>query len=136
MVEDVTADQCWAALQTDADARLVDVRTDAEWAFVGLPDLEQVGKRIVLIPWQVYPSMQQNAGFVDDLHRAGLAPDHRVYFLCRSGARSRSAAIAARNAGFTHVFNIADGFEGPPNEEGHRGAVAGWKFSGLPWQQR
>lgn len=135
MVEDKSSEQVWQALLQDKTAQLVDVRTDAEWNFVGLPDLSQAGKEPVLIPWQLYPAMQVNAAFPDHLRRAGLTPDHSLYFLCRSGARSRAAAEAAREAGFARVFNIADGFEGPPDGNGHRGEVAGWKAAGLPWRQ-
>jgi rhodanese-related sulfurtransferase len=136
MVENVAPTQTWEALQANENARLVDVRTDAEWNFVGVPDLNAVGKQTVLIPWQVYPTMQRNGGFEDDLKRAGLTPDHALYFICRSGARSMAAAQAALVAGFQHVFNVADGFEGPPDADGHRGGTAGWKADNLPWRQR
>ncbi|MDT7950662.1 MAG: rhodanese-like domain-containing protein [Acetobacteraceae bacterium] len=136
MVEDVSPRAVFEALRSDGQARLVDVRTDAEWNFVGLPDLGETGHDPVLIPWQVYPSMQVNGGFVDRLRQAGLTPENKLYFLCRSGARSLAAAQAAAAAGFAQVFNIADGFEGPPDENGHRGTVSGWKADALPWQQR
>jgi rhodanese-related sulfurtransferase len=136
MIENVAPIQTWEALRADSGARLVDVRTDAEWNFVGVPDLNAVGKQTVLIPWQIYPAMQRNGSFEDNLTQAGLTPDHTIYFICRSGARSMSAAEAARAAGFLHVYNVADGFEGPPDVQGHRGGTAGWKADGLPWRQR
>jgi rhodanese-related sulfurtransferase len=136
MVEDVPPKQAWDALTRDPNAQLVDVRTEAEWAFVGLPDLSDAGKQPVLIPWQTYPTMQVNAAFADHLQRAGLHPDQRLFFLCRSGARSLAAAEAAQAAGYPHSFNVSDGFEGPPDAEGHRGTVAGWKAEALPWRQR
>jgi rhodanese-related sulfurtransferase len=136
MVENVAPTQTWEALQTEATARLVDVRTDAEWNFVGVPDLGVTGKQAILIPWQVYPTMQRNQAFEDTLRQAGLTPDHSIYFICRSGARSLAAAEAARAAGFPNVFNVADGFEGPPDADGHRGVTAGWKADNLPWRQR
>jgi rhodanese-related sulfurtransferase len=136
MVEDIPPQQVWEALRTDPKAQLVDVRTDAEWNFVGLPDLSDAGKQPVLIPWQVYPTMQVNGTFMDQVRQAGLTPDNKLYFLCRSGARSRAAAAAAQQAGFPHAFNIADGFEGPPDAAGHRGSTSGWKASELPWRQR
>jgi rhodanese-related sulfurtransferase len=136
MVENVAPTQTWEALQADENAQLVDVRTDAEWNFVGVPDLNVVGKTTVLIPWQMYPTMQRNGRFEEDLTQAGLTADHTIYFICRSGARSMAAAEAAQAAGFTQVFNVADGFEGPPDVQGHRGRTAGWKAEGLPWRQR
>ena len=136
MVENVAPTETWEALNDDTSARLVDVRTDAEWNFVGVPDLSEAGKQTVLIPWQVYPTMQRNGGFEDDLKQAGLLPEHKIYFICRSGARSMAAAQAAAAAGFTRVYNVAEGFEGPPDPDGHRGTVSGWKAAGLPWRQR
>jgi rhodanese-related sulfurtransferase len=136
MVENVAPAQTWEALHADEDAQLVDVRTDVEWTFVGLPDLKAAGKQTLLIPWQVYPTMQLNGSFEENLRAAGLTAEHKIYFICRSGARSMAAAEAARSAGFPHVFNVADGFEGPPDVKGHRGTTAGWKADGLPWRQR
>jgi rhodanese-related sulfurtransferase len=136
MVENVAPTQTWEALQADENAQLVDVRTDVEWNFVGLPELSAAGKQPILVPWQVYPTMQRNPGFEDDLRAAGLTPDSRIYFICRSGARSMAAAQAAQAAGFANAFNVADGFEGPPDAAGHRGTVAGWKADALPWRQR
>ena len=136
MVENMSPQQTWATLQAEPSARLVDVRTDAEWAYVGLPDLGRAGKQPVLIPWQVFPAMQVNAEFVAQLRASGITPDQHVFFICRSGVRSLAAAEAARAAGFAHVYNVADGFEGPPDAEGHRGQVTGWKAEGLPWRQR
>jgi rhodanese-related sulfurtransferase len=136
MVENISPRQVWEALQTNPDAQLVDVRTDAEWNFVGLPDLGAAGKQPALIPWQVFPAMNLNVAFLDQLRQAGLTPDSHIYFLCRSGVRSQAAAQAAQAAGFPHVYNIADGFEGPPDGDGHRGQMAGWKAEELPWRQR
>jgi len=136
MVENVPPSRVWEALRSNPDAQLVDVRTDAEWNFVGVPDLVSAGKQAVLIQWQVYPTMQQNAAFVDQLKEAGFTPEHHIYFICRSGQRSYAAAQAARGGGFPHAFNVADGFEGGVNSEGHRGLSAGWKAAGLPWRQR
>jgi rhodanese-related sulfurtransferase len=136
MVDNVPPAQVWEALKSDPNAQLVDVRTDAEWAFVGLPDLAPAGKQAVLIQWQVYPTMQVNAKFTDQLTEAGFTPEQHLYFICRSGQRSLAAAQAAQAAGFQHVYNVAEGFEGPPNGAGHRGSTAGWKARDLPWRQR
>jgi rhodanese-related sulfurtransferase len=136
MVENVPPAQTWEALQTDPNAQLVDVRTDAEWNFVGIPDLGKAGKQAVLIQWQAYPTMARNPAFEKQLRDAGFTPEHHIYFLCRSGVRSLAAAEAAKAAGFLNVYNIADGFEGPMDPAGHRGAAAGWKADGLPWRQK
>jgi rhodanese-related sulfurtransferase len=136
MIQNVPPGETWEALRGNPKAHLVDVRTDAEWNFVGVPDLVAAGKQAVLIPWQVYPTMQRNSRFEAQLTESGFAPDHHIYFICRSGVRSLAAAEAARAAGFPHVYNVADGFEGPVDNQGHRGAAGGWKAVGLPWRQK
>ena len=108
------------------------MRTDAEWNFVGLPDLAPAGKQAVLIPWQVYPSMQRERGVRGALHDAGFTPDTTSISSAAAAQRSLAAAQAAQAAGFPHVYNVADGFEGPPDGAGHRGTVAGWKAAPCP----
>jgi rhodanese-related sulfurtransferase len=135
-VPEASPAETWQALNDDPRAMLVDVRTDAEWTYVGMPDLSATGKPVVTIAWQLFPAMAVNPGFVEALRQAGLTPEHRLYFLCRSGARSLASAKAARAAGFPEVFNVRDGFEGPVDRDGHRRTVAGWIASGLPWRQR
>ena len=135
MVGNVSSQQAWEALTADENALLVDVRTTAEWSYVGVPDLEVIGKRATLIVWQDFPSGEINPDFVGELARAAPARDRPIYFLCRSGARSMAAARTAEAAGFSRVFNVGDGFEGHPDRAGHRGNVNGWKASGLPWRQ-
>jgi len=132
---DATPKQAWEILEQNPDAVLIDVRTQPEWVFVGVPDLSGIGKRAAFIPWQVYPSMQMNGEFVKQVQAAGAKPDAPVLFLCRSGARSRSAAIALSQAGFARAYNIAGGFEGPHDGTKHRGATSGWKADHLPWIQ-
>lgn len=134
MVKDVSPRDTWNALEEDANACLIDVRTPEEWQFVGVPDLSPIGQRIYTISWQFLGGLV-NGRFADELKSAGIESSQPLYFICRSGARSASAALAARQAGFGTVFNVASGFEGPLNEESHRGSVSGWKAEGLPWRQ-
>ena len=127
--------ETYRLLAGDPDAVLVDVRTAAEWAYVGLPDLRELGRDVVRVEWESFPDHAPNDGFLGDLRRAGVRPDVPVAFICRSGARSRSAAQAATAAGYTAAYNVAGGFEGPPDAAGHRGVASGWKAAGLPWRQ-
>ena len=135
MVEDVAPKQAWDALLNDPHAKLVDVRTDVEWAQIGVPDLGGMGKQPAMVSWQVAPQMQVNPAFLDEMKAAGITTEDRVYFLCRSGVRSGAAAQLAQAAGFPNVYNIANGFEGPPDATGGRGQVAGWQADGLPWNR-
>jgi len=131
---DVDSTDAYVTLQAENDAVLVDVRTRAEWSYVGLPDLSQIGRRVIFLEWQRFPDASVNEDFVEQLREAGVAEGAPVYFLCRSGARSAAAAKAVTAAGLGPAYNVADGFEGPLGDDGHRD-VAGWKAAGLPWRQ-
>lgn len=133
---DLSPQQAWELLQQDKDAVLVDVRTPAEWEYVGFPDLSALDREPLFLPWQLYPAMTVNPEFVAALKGAGLSGARPVLFLCRSGVRSKAAAIAMTGAGMTRCYNIADGFEGPLDAARHRGTASGWKAAGLPWVQK
>ena len=133
---DISPADAWDILQKDSQAQLVDVRTTAEWNYVGLPDLSSVGREAALVEWQSFPSMRPNPSFVADTERtAPVSKDTPLLFLCRSGVRSRAEAIAMTGVGYSRAYNIAGGFEGDPDQERHRGNKNGWKATGLPWKQ-
>ncbi|MDX1881121.1 rhodanese-like domain-containing protein [Mycolicibacterium sp. 141076] len=131
---DITPQQAWDLLSENPEAVLVDCRTDAEWRWVGVPDISSLGRDVVYIEW-VSNDGKRNTSFVDDLLAAGVTPGERpVVFLCRSGNRSIGAAEAATAAGIGPSYNVLDGFEGHLDEHGHRGG-SGWRAIGLPWVQ-
>lgn len=132
---DLSSWQAWDRLTDDPDSVLVDVRTEPEWHFVGRPDLRQLGRDPVFVSWQFYPDMRRNPNFSAELKSFGINRNKPVLLLCRSGQRSCAAAVALTAEGFTAAYNIADGFEGPRDESGHRGASVGWKALDLPWVQ-
>jgi len=136
---DVPVAEALRVLTSDAKAVMVDVRTEPEWQYVGAPDLSGLQKDILFLSWQVYPSMQVLPDFVgrlaDELRKRGVDEAAPVLFLCRSGVRSKSAAIAMTQAGWSRCYNITDGFEGPMDATRHRGKLKGWKAEGLPWRQ-
>jgi len=132
---DIEPTQAWEIMQGDPRAQLLDVRTPAEWAYVGLPDLSTLMRQPLLVPWLLFPSMQRNEDFIVQISQTGLQKDHDLVILCRSGQRSKSAAIALTAAGFSTCYNIAYGFEGDKDATGHRGSVNGWKVDSLPWGQ-
>ena len=137
-VDSVSVTDAWRSLTQDPKAQLVDVRTRAEWQFVGVPDLGSIGRSPILIEWQSYPEGKAASDFADHcgraLREAGADPQTDIFFLCRSGARSLSAARAMTKSGFARCHNVADGFEGPLDRHQHR-AAGGWKVAGLPWVQ-
>lgn len=136
---DIDAAEAWNRLKADPKAQLIDVRTIAEWNFVGLPDLSALGRRVHTIEWQQFPNMAVNPDFAGEaaaaVSAAGAGRDTPVLFLCRSGARSRAAAMAFAAEGYSAAFNVAGGFEGDLDPERHRGQLSGWKAAGLPWRQ-
>jgi rhodanese-related sulfurtransferase len=132
---DITPEQAWKLLSDNPQAVLVDVRTDAEWCFVGMPDLSSLGRDVVYIEWNRADG-QRNENFLAELSEqvTADADDRPVVFLCRSGNRSISAAEAATEAGIAPSYNVLDGFEGHLDDAGHRGG-SGWRAIGLPWKQ-
>ncbi|GHD61355.1 rhodanese-like domain-containing protein [Jeongeupia chitinilytica] len=124
----VTPAEAQQLLSALPNAKLVDVRTHAEWAFVGVvPGAE-------LIEWKRYPGMMPNPDFLTQL-KAAVDPESVVLFMCRSGARSHDAAVLAAAHGYATALNVLEGFEGDKDATEHRGRVNGWKVAGLPWVQ-
>ena len=123
---DVTVQQAYAWVES-GQAVLVDIRTDAERAWVGFVP------GAVPLAFKQWPGMQLNADF--DRGISSLASSgKRLVLLCRSGIRSIAAAKRATELGL-QAYNILEGFEGEPDSHGHRGKTGGWRFHGLPWRQ-
>jgi len=129
MIENLVPQQAWEVLQSNAGAVLVDVRSKVEHAFVGHPP------GAIHIAWKEAPDWQVNNQFVADVKKVATNPNAPVLLLCRSGQRSLDAAKALENAGYQHLINIVDGFEGSLDANKHRGNLGGWRFVGLPWEQ-
>lgn len=111
-----------------AGAKLIDVRTK--------PELQYVGKvpGAAGVEWETWPGGKPNADFLEQLASVA-SKDDTVLFLCRSGVRSHAAAEASAKAGWTHSYNVLEGFEGGKDADGHRNTVGGWRKAGLPWTQ-
>ncbi len=129
MIEELNPIQCWRFLQETPAAVIIDVRTAIEHSFVGHPPGAKP------IAWKEFPGMKPNFQFVEQV--AATVPDKNVplLLLCRSGARSLAAAKVLEDAGYQHLINIKEGFEGDLDKQKHRGTVNGWRFHGLPWIQ-
>jgi rhodanese-related sulfurtransferase len=125
----VTPQEASTLLADLPGARLIDVRTRAEWDYVGrVPGS-------ILIEWNTYPQGVRNPAFIEQLRAAVDTKDTPLLFLCRSGQRSDQAARAALAAGYTQAFNVLEGFEGDKDASGQRGHRNGWRHAGLPWTQ-
>lgn len=129
---ELTLEQAWALLRDEPESTLIDVRTAAEWNFVGVPVLDALGKQARHVEWVTFPAGEPNPDFVAQA-TDGLEPGQPVLLLCRSGARSLAAARALTAAGYGPAWNISAGFEGPIDEAGHRSG--GWRHAGLDWRQ-
>ncbi len=123
---DVSPELAWQWVQS-GEALLVDVRSDAERAWVGfVPEAKALA-------WKQWPAIDVNPEFEAGLK--ALAEQHlKLVLLCRSGVRSVAAAQRAAQLGI-EAYNILEGFEGDPDANAHRGQVGGWRKRGLPWRQ-
>lgn len=124
---DLTPTDAHRYLLEHPNAVMVDVRTAAEWNWVGIPDIDGIR----FVEWSSWPTGARNESFVEEAAQ-GLSTDQPMLLLCRSGARSIAAANALTEAGFSQCYNVLDGFEGPL-QDGHRSG--GWRGAGLPWKQ-
>mgnify|MGYP000258744680 CR=1 FL=1 len=123
---DVSPELAWSWVQA-GDAALVDVRTDAERAWVGfVPDAHALA-------WKQWPGMVMNPDFDAAIQALG-AGGKKLVLLCRSGVRSVAAAQRATELG-VQAYNILEGFEGDPDAHAQRNRVGGWRRNGLPWRQ-
>jgi len=136
---DISARDAWEGLARSPEAALIDVRSKAEWVYVGVPVVSSVGKKTLLVEWDDFSTGALVPDFIGRLKATlaqnGVSDTAPLYFICRSGNRSRNAAIAATAAGHPHCFNIEFGFEGRLDTERHRNTPGSWKAEGLPWVQ-
>ncbi|WP_319412155.1 rhodanese-like domain-containing protein [uncultured Cohaesibacter sp.] len=136
---DIEVEAAWKALAEDPKAILVDVRTHAEWSYVGVPLLDRSDRDVLLVEWLSYPDMNVHVDFAEkllaELEMRNVTKDSPIYFLCRSGVRSRHAAIEMTPRWEGPCYNVASGFEGDLDDALHRSGSNGWKHAGLPWRQ-
>ena len=122
----LTPQEAFELLQSNPNAVLVDVRTQAE--------LELVGRvpNAMNIEWATYPGMVKNQDFSQTLANK-VDKNLMVIFMCRTGGRSHNAAVVAEQLGFDNAYNMLEGFEGEANEHKQRTLINGWKHANLPW---
>ncbi len=132
---DLSPNEAWDIIKQNSDCFLVDCRTSAEWSLVGVPDLDSLGKKVIFVGWQTFPTMEKNPRFLQEISESNLTKNSKIIFLCRSGARSRSAAEFLTSQGYESCFNCSEGFEGSHDDLGQRSKINGWKFHNLPWKQ-
>lgn len=128
----LTPPEAWTLLNSDDNAVLIDVRTDAELDWVGHVSFSE--DRSFHIEWNNYPEGIRNNDFIAEI-KARVQADQTILFICRSGARSHHAAALAAKHGFKQAINVLEGFEGDKDDHHRRSSVNGWRFHGLPWEQ-
>jgi rhodanese-related sulfurtransferase len=142
VVKQINPAEAFALLKKDPDSVLVDVRTFEEFNFVGVADASEFNNRMILLPWQLMPTMEVNHNFNISLKKEleklfkEKATKAKVVFLCRTGGRSNQAANQALTLGYENSYNLVNGFEGDLDEFSQRGKINGWKAKLLPWRQK
>lgn len=148
--EDISVADSYNLLQAEG-VYLLDVRTDAEWTYVGHPGVNKVGEgaflteKVFNISVKIHDkdyNLVDNKHFVKDTTRLFKAvtgvPAHEfksnivIIAMCRSGSRGEAAALLLEEAGYANVYNMVDAFEGSKDENGYR-TVNGWKVEGYPY---
>jgi len=133
MFKEVSPPIAYQNLKDTKEAILIDCRTEKEWAIIGVPNLSELNKSLVKIEL-LREDQSVNPIFVEEVSKYAEA-NTPVYLICRSGARSASACQMLLNTGFVDVTNVAEGFEGNPDNQGNRATIDGWQFHDLPWQK-
>ncbi|NOX74124.1 MAG: rhodanese-like domain-containing protein [Alphaproteobacteria bacterium] len=139
-ITEVLPHEAWEELK-QANTVLVDVRTKAEWSFVGIPDLDALNQELIKVEWLAFPEMSVNPEFTGELFSSfGDRFPEKIFFICRSGVRSQDAAdyvtdVLREIGRETLCINVAEGFEGDLDDDKHRGTKNGWKNRGMAWRQ-
>lgn len=146
-VTQINPTQAFELLKNDENSLLVDVRTFEEFHFVGFVVSEDFQNRLALLPWQVFPEMQNNPEFdegIEDALKNFFGENFKeekleeltIIFTCRTGGRSNAAAQHCLNLGYKNCYNLSSGFEGDLDQNSQRGKINGWKAENLPWRQK
>jgi rhodanese-related sulfurtransferase len=160
VVKQILSIEALDMLNTVPDTYLLDVRTRAEYQFVGHP------AGAYLFPYLFfdnvlkkkdedyeYGSAQKNKHFVEEIAKLFKKTDN-LLIISRDGTRSALAAKELLEAGFKNVYDVEDGFEGasfPTFKDSNRDKFYrqiakrnkvygfglrrhyGWQWWGLPW---
>ncbi|UCH07327.1 MAG: hypothetical protein JSV55_14860 [Deltaproteobacteria bacterium] len=158
--KDILSIEAYDMLNTVPDTYLIDVRTRAEYQFIGhapmahLFPLYFMSDQLVQKDeqWE-YQLTNNNKAFVEEISKK-FQKDNNLLIISRDGTRSILAARQLIKAGFKNVYNVKDGFEGPPfptyeDQNRHKfyrqlakrnkipaynhRRFYGWQWWGLPW---
>ena len=134
-VKNITSIECFKELSEISNSYLIDVRTEPEWKFIGVPDLSSLNKKTVFISWHMYPEMKINSHFENKINESNIKKNDKLFLICRSGSRSFHSSQFLTLCGYKRCYNVLDGFEGVKNTLSQRSSINGWKYNNLPWKQ-
>ena len=75
---DLSPPETWDKIKENADCFLVDCRTSAEWSLIGVPDLDSLGKKVIFIEWQIFPTMEKNQRFLQEISETNLKKNSKI----------------------------------------------------------
>ena len=140
MVENIKSSKAFDLLKEYEHAVLIDVRTKKEHLAVGIPDLQELGKKTYTIEWKNSILRGSRKRFLNDFsENLGVREEGKYIFICRSGIRSNFAALTVEESFKSgnyngRCYNVEDGFEGHEKPLGYPQNPTGWKNLGLPWK--
>eukprot|EP01080_Neovahlkampfia_damariscottae_P011299 gene11299-4110_t len=141
-VPDITPQDTLKILMADKNSFLIDIRTDAEWMWVGKPEIPTTPWKSepIFVQFLYHPNRNLNPNFFEEVlsklkKSPRFKPDSKLFFLCCCASRSVKASKMFKEKGY-NAYNILYGFDGPANQDRQRGKVDGWRFRNLPWYQR
>jgi rhodanese-related sulfurtransferase len=127
-IEEISSQKAFQMLKNPS-TYLIDVRSIAEYVFIGHPEMAY---NIPLMFWsEKQQKLISNENFLTKIKLSFKKADILI-FICRSGGRSLKTATMAKQSGFPKVFSIKEGFEGKKDEKGYR-SINGWKNNELPY---
>ena len=108
-VIDINAKESFFKLKEIRNSNLIDVRSLLEWHSTGIPDLSSINKSVFLFEWE----QNINQFFISKFQEMLSTNFERtsvLFFICKSGIRSKIAAHLATISGYYYCYNISDGY--------------------------
>ena len=159
-VKKILSIEAYDKLNTIPDTFLIDVRTRAEYQFIGHPHKAYLfpyyflSKKFAKVDEKLeYQFNEKNKDFVEEIGKMFKKTDN-LLIISRDGTRSALAASELMDEGYKKIYDVMDGFEGaefPSFEDKNRHIFYrnlaktnkiygfnhrrhyGWQSWGLPW---
>ena len=120
--------EAWKILQEKKMSYMVDVRTEPESIYCGKPDLKDLQKETINIPYALYPSLRENPHFIREFNKFIFNDETVTFLICKDGTLSEKALQKLKQTN-------KQCFEGTLDcSEKKRCNINGWKANGLPYE--